>query len=102
MHPHPTEPGTFVAELRLTLGSLDDWRLLRSMLDTAGERLTGNGEMVRCVSATYLPDEGQLFCLFSAPTSDAIRKVLAAGNFASSRVLAAVALPGLDPGPEAA
>jgi hypothetical protein len=92
-----TDGGLFAAELRLTLTSLDDWPLLRSMLAAASERVAGRGELVRCLSGTYLPDDGRLLCLFTGPSVESVRGVLAATNLPLVRIRAAIALPDVDP-----
>ena len=52
---------------------------------------------MRYVSGTYLPEDGRLLCVFSAPTVEAVRSVLSATNLRTLRVSPAVALPDLDP-----
>ena len=83
----------FVAELQLNLADLDDWPLLHSMLEAAGERLAVRGEPVRFQRGTYLPDDSRLLCLFKAPTAESVRGVLAAANLQAVRIGAAVDLP---------
>jgi hypothetical protein len=83
----------FVAELHLNLADLDDWPLLRSMLEAAGERLAVRGEPVRFLRGTYLPEDSRLLCLFKAPTAESVRGVLAAANLQAVRIGAAVDLP---------
>jgi hypothetical protein len=90
------------AELRITLASLDDWPLLRSMLGLAGERSAVDGEPVRYLTGTYLPDDGRLLCVFMAPTVDAVRRLLRATSLPTISVGPAVALPDLDHGVSAA
>lgn len=85
------------AELRVTLASLDDLPLLRSMLALAGERSAVDGEPVRYLTGTYLPDDGRLLCVFVAPTVDAVRRLLRTTSLSTISVCPAVALPDLDP-----
>ena len=91
-----TDEAMFAAELRLTL-ALRDWPLLLSMLASASDRLAARGDLVRCLSGTYLPDEGRLLCVFAAPSVESVREVLAAANLSSVRVRPAVVLPVVDP-----
>lgn len=90
------------AELRVSFASLDDWPLLRSMLAIAAERGAARGEPVLCVSATYLPEDGRLLCVFRAPTVEAVRGVLGAANLRTLRASPAISLSDLDPRPDAA
>jgi hypothetical protein len=90
------------AEVRITLADLDDWPLLRSVLATACARLGARGEFVRCLSGTYLPDDGRLLCTFVAPTVESVRRVLDAANLPMVRVGPAISLPDLDPQEDAA
>lgn len=95
--PHSLAMPTFTAELHLTLGSLNDWPLLRSVLGVATERAAIRGELVRYVGGAYLPEAGRLLCLFSAPDANSVRRVLAAGNLRTARIDAAVLLSAIDP-----
>jgi hypothetical protein len=90
------------AELRVTLASLDDWPLLLSMLSLAGERSVVDGAPVRCLSGTYLPDDGRLLCVFVAPTVDSVRRLLRSTSLPTMSVGPAVALTDLDPRSDAA
>jgi hypothetical protein len=90
------------AEVRVTLADLDDWPLLRSVLVIASARRAEGGEVVRCVSGTYLPDDGRLLCIFLAPTVESVRWVLDAANLPTVRVGPAIWLPDLDPQEDAA
>jgi hypothetical protein len=90
------------AELRVTLASVDDWPLLRSMLELAAERAAAEGGPVRYVSGTYLPEDGRLLCVFAAPSIDAVRSVLWATSLPTVRIGPAVSLPDLDPRSNAA
>jgi len=85
------------AELRVALASLDDWPLLRSMLEIAGERGAARGQLVRYVSGTYLPEDGRLLCIFSAASVESVRSVLSAANLRTLRIAPAIPLPDLDP-----
>jgi hypothetical protein len=50
----------------------------------------GGRSQVRYLQSTYLPSEDTCFCLFQADSSDAVRAVNAAGQFALDRITAAV------------
>jgi len=91
-----TDEAMFAVELRLTL-ALRDWPLLLTMLASAGERVAVRGELVRCLSGTYLPDEGRLLCVFAAPSAESVREVLASASLSSVWIRAAVPLPVVDP-----
>jgi hypothetical protein len=91
-----------VAELRLTLGRLDDWPLLRSMLSLACDRAISEEGRVRYVGGTYLPADRRLICLFATPTVDAVAAVVRSTDLQVLWVGPAVALPDLDPERDAA
>lgn len=52
----------------------------------------GGHSQVRYLQSTYLPSEDTCFCLFQADSSDAVRAVNAAGQFAFDRITAAVVM----------
>lgn len=52
----------------------------------------GNHAQVRYLQSTYLPAEDTCFCLFQADSSDAVRAVNVAGDFALDRITAAVVM----------
>ena len=91
-----------VAELRLTLASVDDWPLLRSMLLLACERAASELGPVRYVGAAYLPADHRLICLFATPTIEAVLGALRSTNLQAVWVGPAVSLPDLDPRKDAA
>ena len=51
-----------------------------------------DGTAVHYLQSTYLPTEDTCFCLFQAPSPDAVRAVNAAGHFAVDRITAAVVM----------
>jgi hypothetical protein len=52
----------------------------------------GSHAQVRYLQSTYLPAEDTCFCLFQADSSDAVRAVNIAGEFALDRITAAVVI----------
>ncbi len=54
---------------------------------------------VRYVQSMYLPDEDICFCVFLAPSSDAVRAVNDAGHFRLDRVTKAVLMITTEPTP---
>jgi hypothetical protein len=56
---------------------------------------TGRG--VQYLHSAYLPTEDTCFCLFRAPSSDAVRAVNGEGHFALDRITDAVLLFSVEP-----
>jgi len=50
----------------------------------------GAGTAVRYLQSMYLPTDDTCFCLFQAPSSDAVRRVNDAGHFPLDRITRAV------------
>jgi Protein of unknown function (DUF4242) len=58
--------------------------------------LCADGSGVRYLHSAYLPTEDTCFCLFLAPSSDAVRAVNREANFALDRITNAVVLFGAE------
>jgi Protein of unknown function (DUF4242) len=58
--------------------------------------LCAGGSEVRYLHSAYLPTEDTCFCLFLAPSSDAVHAVNRAANFALDRITNAVVLFGAE------
>jgi hypothetical protein len=91
-----TDHPCFVAELRLTLQSTDDWPLVEATLLAATERARGHGHAIHWLDTTYLPERGVVRCTFEADAAATVRSLLDAANLPAVRIEAVADLPRLD------
>jgi hypothetical protein len=91
--PGPDRPSSaYLVERYLPVSALDD--LAASVAHVAricAEQGDGRAA-VRYLQSTYVPSEDTCFCVFQAPSSDAVRAVNDAGHFPLDRITEAVLL----------
>ena len=83
---------TFLVERYLPTAAISGLAESVARVAIACAQSDGGRSQVRYLQSTYLPSEDTCFCLFQADSSDAVRAVNAAGQFALDRITAAVVM----------
>jgi hypothetical protein len=90
----PAEPEfTFLVERYLPVGDVDG---LAQAVDRVASVCAGGsavGDAVRYVQSTFVPGDDTCFCVFQAPSLEAVRAVNEAGHFPLDRISVAISLP---------
>jgi hypothetical protein len=63
----------------------------RAAIETS-ERFRAEGRQVRYIRSTFVPSEGQVRCLFEAPTAELVRELNEAAGIPFTRVVEAMDL----------
>jgi Protein of unknown function (DUF4242) len=83
---------TFLVERYLPTAAISGLAASVARVAIACDQSRDGHAQVRYLQSTYLPAEDTCFCLFQADSSDAVRAVNAAGQFALDRITAAVVM----------
>ena len=92
--PVPAEPGelTFLVERYLPVGDVDG---LARAVDRVALACAGDatGHEVRYVQSTFVPADDTCFCVFLAPSVEAVHAVNEVAHFPVDRISLAISLP---------
>lgn len=93
--PVPAEPGefTFLVERYLPVGDVDGLAEAVDRVASACAEGIAAGHDVRYVQSTFVPGDDTCFCVFQAPSVEAVRAVNEAAHFPVDRISAAISLP---------
>ena len=93
--PVPAEPGelTFLVERYLPVGDVDGLARAVDRVASACARGIAGRHDVRYVQSIFVPGDDTCFCVFQAPSVEAVHAVNAAGHFPVDRISAAISLP---------
>lgn len=86
----------FVVERYLPAVSLEDLAAAVDRDRRAAEGMTAAGIPVRHLSTIYVPSDESCFCLFDAPSADALREAQECSGIGFERIVEAVQLPPQD------
>lgn len=91
----PTEPAatSFLVERYLPVGDVEGLARAVTRVALACSAGIAAGIDVRYLHSTFVADEDTCFCVFQAPSADAVRAVNEAADFPVDRISAAVSLP---------
>jgi Protein of unknown function (DUF4242) len=87
--PHGEPQLTFLVERYLPVGDVDG--LARAVDRVASA--CADESAVRYLQSTFVPGDDTCFCVFLAPSIEAVRAVNEAGGFPVDRISAAISLP---------
>jgi len=91
--PVPASPGefTFLVERYVPVGDLEDLaRAVDRVAAACADAPTGSS--VCYVQSTFVPGDDTCFCVFRAPSAEAVHAVNAAARFTVDRISAAITL----------
>jgi hypothetical protein len=84
---------TYLVEVYLPRSRADEARVAGSRVQAAAEQLSREGEPVRYVRTTFLPDDETCFHLIETPTAAAAEEVSRRAALGRARIVAAIEAP---------
>lgn len=88
--PSSPVPSIFLVERYLPVTDLDDLTAAVARVERACVAGRGNGLDLRYLHSTFIPAEDTCFCVFQAPSAEAVRAVNETARFALDRISPAI------------